>query len=271
MSRRDQNKKRHKPRKRRRHRSSSSSSSRSSSSDSRKCSRKSKRSKHSNKRRRRRSTSSSFSPNRSAKDYGRYKRSKQTTQVAEALAVLQPAETTYVTPIPQPENTTQHSAKDSDSELEKEIWSFDRAVNRVFRLLPRPSEEHTPAKPLSGIEHLLESQATPLLVLPQSKLVENTTNFLQNSIDSEKWVKIGFVPKTSLAPSKFYKCQSQYFPTDNIPPLEADASLLDLSSRGRCSLPVKSLERWEKRARKLVAINSHADLFSSAAYLCMQQ
>ena len=26
-----------------------------------------------------------------------------------------------------------------------------------------------------------------------------------------------------------------------------------------------------KRARKLVAINSHADLFSSAAYLCLQQ
>ena len=76
---------------------------------------------------------------------------------------------------------------------------------------------------------------------------------------------------TSLAPTKFYISQNQYFPTENIPPLEADASLLDLSSKGRCSLPVMCLETWEKRARKLVAINSHADLFSSTAYLCLQQ
>ena len=31
------------------------------------------------------------------------------------------------------------------------------------------------------------------------------------------------------------------------------------------------MEAWEKRARKLIAINSHADLFSSAVYLCLQQ
>ena len=46
-------------------------------------------------------------------DYSRYKRSRQTRQVAEALSTLQPAETTSVTPIPQPENLTQHSAKDT--------------------------------------------------------------------------------------------------------------------------------------------------------------
>ena len=132
MSRRDQTKSTHKSRKRRRHRSSSSSSSsRSSSSDSCKCSRKSKRSIHSHKRRRRQGMSSSML-NRSAKDYGRYKSSKQTMQVAEAPTVLQPAETTYVTPIPQPENTAEHSAKDSDSEPEQEIWSFDTAINEVF-------------------------------------------------------------------------------------------------------------------------------------------
>ena len=45
--------------------------------------------------------------------------------------------------------------------------------------------ENTPAKQLSGIEHLMESRATPLLVLPQSKLVENTTTkFIQSKIDS---------------------------------------------------------------------------------------
>ena len=71
--------------------------------------------------------------------------------------------------------------------------------------------------------------------------------------------------------TKFYKSQSQYFPTDNIPTLESEASLLDLSNKGKRSIPMRNLEIWEKRARKLIAINSHADLFSSAAHLCMQQ
>ena len=57
----------------------------------------------------------------------------------------------------------------------------------------------------------------------------------------------------------------------NPPQLESDTSLLDISNRGRCSVNIRNLEFWEKKARKLLAINSHADLFSSAAYLCLQQ
>ena len=60
-------------------------------------------------------------------------------------------------------------------------------------------------------------------------------------------------------------------PTDNIPQLEADVSLLDISNKGRASIPLKNLEAWERKARKLVLINSYADLFSSAAFLCLQQ
>ena len=76
---------------------------------------------------------------------------------------------------------------------------------------------------------------------------------------------------SSLTQTKFYKSQSQYFPTDNVPPLESEASLQDLSSEGKCSIPMKNIKIWGKRACKLIAINSHTDLFSSAAYLCMQQ
>ena len=76
---------------------------------------------------------------------------------------------------------------------------------------------------------------------------------------------------SALAPTKFYKSRNQYLPTDNIPQLEADASLLDISNKGRASIPLKNLEAWERKARKLVSINSHADLFSSAAFLCLQQ
>ena len=120
----------------------------------------------------------------------------------------------------------------------------------------------------------MESHTTPLLVLLQSKLIENTTKVNQNKFDTEKCGKDWLCPQNlaaSLTSTKLYKSQNQYFPPENILQLEADASLLDLSNKGRCSVPRKNLEVWEKRARKLVAIKSHADLFSSAAYLCLQQ
>ena len=60
--------------------------------------------------------------------------------------------------------------KDWDSESDSETWSFDRAINEVFRLLPqelypRPTEENTPAKPLLGIEHQMENHTSLLLRL----------------------------------------------------------------------------------------------------------
>ena len=69
---------------------------------------------------------------------------------------------------------------------------------------------------------------------------------------------------------KYYRNKNQYFPTENIPQLESDTSQLDVSSKRKYSVPTRNLKIWEKRAHKLVAINSHADLFS-AAYLCLQQ
>ena len=114
---------------------------------------------------------------------------------------------------------------------------------------PRPAEEHTPAKPLSGIKHLMESHMTPLLVLPQSKLVENTAIYLHNKIDTEKcgrdWIRSQNLI-SSLTQTKFCKSQNQYFPTDNIPPLESEASLLFLSGKAKCSIPMKNMEIEEK-------------------------
>ena len=85
-------------------------------------------------------------------DYGRYKRTRQSPQVADVPATLQPVRTIDETPIIHSNNVVQQTSKDTGSELEAEIWSFDRAINEVFRLLPQ-EEEHTPAKPLSGNEH----------------------------------------------------------------------------------------------------------------------
>ena len=166
MSRRDQPKTKHKAKKRRRHRSSSSSStSRTSSLSSH---RKSKRSKSPNTLIRRRSTSSFPSSNQSMNDYGRYKKTRQSPQVADILSTLQPVRTTDETPNIHSDNVVQQTSRDTGSKSEAEIWSFHKAINEVFRLLPqelcpRPLEKHTPAKPLSGIVQLMESHATPLL------------------------------------------------------------------------------------------------------------
>ena len=105
-------------------------------------------------------------------------------------------------------------------------------------------------------------------------MVENTTKYIQNKLDSDKCYKDWICPQnlvSVLAPTKVYKSQNQYLTTDNILQLEADASLLDLSNKGRASTPLKKLEAWKRKARKLISINSHADLFSFDAFLCLQQ
>ena len=113
--------------------------SRSASSDTHKKIRRSKRSKQSHKRRRRRSKSSSSSSSSTQSDngYGRYKRLKQTLQVAEVPTTLHPAEPINVTPNLQPENVVHQPAKDSASDSEPEVWSFDRAINKVLDSYPK--------------------------------------------------------------------------------------------------------------------------------------
>ena len=288
-SRKDQSKREHKSKKRRRHQSSSSSisTSRSDSLSSSRRKKNSKRSKHSHKKRRRRSMTPSSSSNSSQSqlDIGRYTRAHKSPQVVQTPTPIQPEETNFSQITNQPINYDQiqpnltQQNKESDSETESEVWSFDRAINEVFRLLPpelcpKIQQDQAPLKPLSGIEQLMESRSTPLLVLPQSKLVQNTTKYIQNRLESDKCSRDWICPQSlvsALAPTKFYQSQNQYLPTDNIPQLEADASLLDISNKGRASIPLKNLEAWERKARKLVAINSHADLFSSAAFLSLQQ
>ena len=104
---------------------------------------------------------------------------------------MQPAEPVSITPVnispvSIAHNVAEHvpqMSKDSVSNSDAKVLLFDWAINEVFRLLPqelcpKTQQEKTPVKPLSGIElsgieHLMESHSIPLLVLPQSKLVES--------------------------------------------------------------------------------------------------
>ena len=171
-------------------------------------------------------SSSSITSTQSENDYGRYRRVTLALQVAETPTSLQPAEHVNITPnVPEiPINITPQltenvllGTKVSGSDSEAEVWSLDKAINEVFRLLPpelcpKTTQEKTPSKPQLGIEHLMESHATSLLVLPQSKLVENTTKFIQDKLNTDKCCKDWLCPQNlvmSLVPTKFYKSQNQ--------------------------------------------------------------
>ena len=179
-SRGDLPKDKHKTKKRRRHRVSISSSSSRSSSTSHKRSKRSKTLKHSHKRRRRRlMSSSSSSSNHFIHDYG-YKRTRVSLQVAEVQSTLQPVRIMDQTPIIH-----------SDNVVNKHVTQVDKAT-----------------KPLSGIECLMENRVSPLMTLPQSKLVENTTKFIQSKLDAETLTKDWLCPQLlvlSLAATKYYK------------------------------------------------------------------
>ena len=91
------------------------------------------------------SSSLSVSSTQSKNDYGRYKRVKLAPRGAEMPTPLQPVEQINITSnLPEiPINITPHllenvlqGTKDSGSDSEAEVWSFKRAINEVFQLLP---------------------------------------------------------------------------------------------------------------------------------------
>ena len=67
-------------------------------------------------------------------DYGGYKRTRQSSQVAEVPTTLQPDRTIEQTPIIHSENVVQQTSRDTGSNSELDTWSFDRAISEVFRL-----------------------------------------------------------------------------------------------------------------------------------------
>ena len=91
-------------------------------------------------------------------DYGRYQRSRYSPQAVQNPQVLQPEEIPTVQTMTS-EQTMPCPSRDSGSDNEMENWSFDRAINEVLGFCPRSTEQHTSARPLSGIAQLMESQS----------------------------------------------------------------------------------------------------------------
>ena len=140
--------------------------------------RKSKKSKHSHKKRRHRSLSSSYTY--PITDYSRYQRLRHPSpQAVSIYTIVQPDRVTGESQNLKCDNSVLNLQRTQDH-FEQESWSFDKAMHEVFRFIPeemcpRPSEDHTTSKPLSAMNCLCSLDLLHLQVLPQSKLVENTT------------------------------------------------------------------------------------------------
>ena len=83
-----------------------------------------------------------------------------------------------------------------------------------------------------------------------------------------------YVPRKiidSLTRPHSYVCHTEFWPS-NIPTLDADAGRLGISVGRYTSIPVTLLEYLERLARRVVAISSYCDFFSSAAFqaLCAE-
>ena len=111
--------------------------------------------------------------------------------------------------------------KDSGSESDSEIWSFDRTINEVFRLFPeelcpKPIEEKYSYKAFIRNRAFDGESCFSINDAPtQSKLVENTTKFIQSRIDSETLTKDWLCPQhlvLSLAPTKYIKASTSISP-----------------------------------------------------------
>ena len=93
---------------------------------------------------------------------------------------------------------------------------------------------------------------------------------LSNKSFTENWLP---TPKdiSALANLKYYQAHIEKFMTSSATPLDNDASKLNLSLNGSYQIPIKSLDMYEKQLRETLRMLSHTDVFSFAAFKCLQQ
>ena len=162
----------------------------------------------------------------------------------------------------------------------EERASFYQLIEEVFKFLPadrfpRKSEvvESNP-RPRSSIELDVKKTQRKSISLPQSPVVWDSVTYIQNSLENtvigENWIPAA-KDIAKLVTMKFYQAHNEKFSTSSASPLDDDANRLGLSLSGNCNLPAKYLEIFEKQCRDNIRLLSHADIFSFAAFKCLQQ
>ena len=185
------------------------------------------------------------------------------------------------------ENSSEHrdsvqdpGGDDFEPTEDEERASFYQLIEEVFKFLPadrfpRKSEvvESNP-RPRSSIELDVKKTQRKSISLPQSPVVWDSVTYIQNSLENtvigENWIPAA-KDIAKLVTMKFYQAHNEKFSTSSASPLDDDANRLGLSLSGNCNLPAKYLEIFEKQCRDNIRLLSHADIFSFAAFKCLQQ
>ena len=84
-------------------------------------------------------------------------------------------------------------------------------------------------------------------------------DWLPSKADINKLVKL-----------KYYQAHEEFIPTASASALDPDANRLDLSLSGSYPVKVSSLQALEGQVRVMISIFSHAEIFSYAAFKCLQ-
>ena len=158
-----------------------------------------------------------------------------------------------------------------DELADSEAIKFSSLVEEILKLLPEdkfprePERDPSDCRPRSSIQMDQERALRKSISFPQSSVVKTTIERIAKNLSKtppvDNWCP-GDKDVLSVAGLKFYIAHCEFFPTAEPAQLDRDASRLDLSLKGSCSFPVKSLESYEKYSRDILRTLSHADILS---------
>ena len=189
-----------------------------------------------------------------------------------------------------PEAEIHSNVSDIHSNMSSEDMKFQNLIEEVFKLLPadrfpRKTDDVLGGnKPRSSIEMELMKAPKKSISLPQSKCpLSKTIDCIKQSLGAVETDGSYPMPSTiaqDWLPSKadidklvklqYYQAHEEFIPTASASALDPDATRLDLSLSGSYPVKVSSLQGLEGQSRDMIRILSHAEIFSFAAFKCLQ-
>ena len=189
-----------------------------------------------------------------------------------------------------PEVEIHSNVSDIHSNMSLEDMKFQNLIEEVFKLLPA---DRFPRKtvdvlggnmPRSSVEIELMKAPKKSISLPQSKRpLSKTIDCIKQSLGAVETDGSYPMPSTiaqDWLPSKadinklvklnYYQAHEEFIPTASASVLDPDANRLDLSLSGSYPVKVSSLQGLEGQSRDMIRILSHAEIFSFAAFKCLQ-
>ena len=190
----------------------------------------------------------------------------------------------------QQDNQDNQSIDDPSLGMDEDKVNFASLVEEVYNLLPSDRFPRMASvvktRPRSSIQMELMKHSTKNTSIPQSECTKGVLDCVKSSMGSKPdkegnfpdpvsipkdWCPDKKVFKEVTSSSRTYQAHNETIPTAMASKLDADAGRLGLSLTGTFPVKISHLEAYEKQARETIKILSHAEVFSYAAFKCLQQ